>query len=352
MGCRPRTLHIEPLENRQLLAVIAVTTTNQEVNTDADTSLQEAIFAANFNANIAINPVNLNTFITTSATPGSGADTIVLQAGATYQMSGIVQDQFNQTGPSANPAIFSNITIEANGATLERVGSQDIRAFAVVDLYTNITLPDASVIPAGATGNLTIRNAYIKGFQVHGGNGADGGGGGLGAGAGVYVMDGGRLTLVNCTFEANSATGGDGGADAGTAGGGGGGGLSGDGAGEGIGGDFRGGGGGGGSRGNGGVAGASGGGGGGTANDGVIGGAAIGGNGGFNSGGKGGSVQPEANPTNNGGNGFAQGFALPTSPSVSFKSPMMSIALYLADASYLPSTIDFILSSVHSFSLS
>lgn len=304
------TLYLEPLEDRRLLAVIAVNTINQEVNNDGNTSLQEAIFAANFDDNIAIDPGNLSNFITTNATPGSGADTIVLEAGATYQMSDIVQDQFNQTGISANPAIFSDITIEANGATLERVGGLSLRAFAVVDLFTDITLDDMGtadpgddlIIPAGTTGNLTIRNAHIKGFQTHGGNGAGGGGGGLGAGGAIYLKDG-TLVLENCTFEGNSATGGNGSSASVGGGGGGGGGLTGDGAVA-----VLGGGGGGGARGDGGIGGsdgdgtAGGGGGGGTANDGVVGSGTLGGNGGFNSGGEGGDA-----PGGTGASGFAQG---------------------------------------------
>lgn len=95
---------LENLEQRMLLAVIEVTTLNQEVDTDADCSLQEAIFAANFDASEAIDPTNLNgPHIITGATAGSGADTIVLQAGGLYQVSGIVQDQFNIVGLSVNP---------------------------------------------------------------------------------------------------------------------------------------------------------------------------------------------------------------------------------------------------------
>ncbi|MBK7472800.1 MAG: hypothetical protein IPI73_21465 [Betaproteobacteria bacterium] len=56
-------------------ATITVTTTNQEVDTDADCSLQEAIFAVNFQTNKAIDPTLLDgTPITTACTPtGVGA---------------------------------------------------------------------------------------------------------------------------------------------------------------------------------------------------------------------------------------------------------------------------------------
>ena len=279
-----------------LNAVITVTTTNQEVDSDGDCSLQEAIFAANFDSNKAIDPSNLNgPKITTGCTAGSGADTIVLAPNAVYQVSGIVQNQFSVAGLSANPDITSTLTIQGNGARLERVGGQNLRAFVVNQ--------QIGVEVSHAQGNLTIQNLHIKGFIAKGGNGNDGGGGGLGAGAAIFNR-GGSVTIDNCTFEGNTATGGNGAtnqADAG--GGGGGGGLGGNGGNSVADAARQGGGGGGGARGNGGSGGSgSGAGGGGTANDGVIGGAGVGGNGGFNCGGKGGD-----NPNGAASNGFCTG---------------------------------------------
>ncbi len=275
-------------------ASITVTTTNQEVNTDGDCSLQEAIFAANYNASEAIDPANPSgPHITTGCAAGVGADTIVLAAGAIYQVSGNVINQFSVAGLSVNPDVRSTITIQGNGARIELLGSQNLRAF-VVNSGPDEDVADAEPAPAG---NLTLKNLHIKGFRAKGGNGTDGGGGGLGAGGAVYVC-GGILTVDNSTFEGNTATGGSGAATAGTGGGGGGGGLGGNGGD----GPQNGGGGGGGSRGNGGAAGVGGGGGGGTANSGAAGGAVVGGNGGFNCGGKGGD-----SPSAAGGNGFCRG---------------------------------------------
>ncbi|MFN8424222.1 MAG: CSLREA domain-containing protein, partial [Anaerolineae bacterium] len=127
---------------------INVTTTNQEVNADANCSLQEAIYAANFDANKAINPSNLNgPKITTGCTAGSGADTIVLPANGVFTINGavdglpsgvpfhIVQNQFSVAGLSATPDITSTITIQGNGARLEFVpgafSAPNIRAFVV-----------------------------------------------------------------------------------------------------------------------------------------------------------------------------------------------------------------------------
>ncbi|MCB1009981.1 MAG: hypothetical protein KDB94_13940, partial [Acidobacteria bacterium] len=102
-------------------ATINVTTTQQQVNTDADCSLQEAIFAANFNLNVAIDPSNPATVINTGCTPGDpGTDTIVLAPGAVYEVSGFVVDPFNTAGLTATPLVMGSIVLEGNGARLER----------------------------------------------------------------------------------------------------------------------------------------------------------------------------------------------------------------------------------------
>ncbi len=293
---RSRPLVLEHLEERTLLATIHVTQTTQDITTDSGCSLQEAIYSANFDEAKAVDPSNLSQFITTGCTPGSGADTIVLAPNALYQMSGFVQDLFNPAGITATPVVSSTITIRGNGATLERTGAQDIRAFVIT---TNAV--DPAVM---GNGNLTLQNLYIKNFRTHGGDGGThGGGGGLGAGGAIYNARG-TLTIENSTFEGNFAKGGAGGAaNAGAFGAGGGGGLGGDG-GDGL----TGAGGGGGARGIGGTGVDSGGGGGGTANDGAGGGGegAVGGNGGNRCGGGGGD---DTNGSRNGTGGACAGGA-------------------------------------------
>jgi len=238
-----------------LQATIVVNTTNQEVNSDADCSLQEAIFAANRDASTAVDPANPNGgSITTGCTAGSGADTIVLPANGIFLMTSIVTDPFNPAGPTGTPAITGTITIEGNGSRLERTGAVNLRAF-MVDLG----------------GSLTLQNVHVKNYAARGGDGGDiaGGGGGMGAGGAIYNR--GVLTVENSTFEGNSATGGNGGGtgDLGFPGGGGGGGVGGNGGNVPVSGTNDGGGGGGGARGSGGGAIAAGGGGGGTVTDGV-----------------------------------------------------------------------------------
>jgi hypothetical protein len=211
---------------------IHVTTTAQGLAADDKCSLQEAIYSANLDNNIAPHPAGQ---FTTACEAGSGADTIVLlPPGGTFPMTALHDhDAGNHLGATATPIVTSTIVIEGLGAQIVRSGTEPFRAFAVA-----------------GTGNLTLREVHVKGFEVRGGRGVDGGGGGLGAGGAVYVHDG-TLTVERSTFELNGALGGRGGSDplpvsGGVDGGGGGGGLGGDGSfGE------DGGGGGGGSRGDG-----------------------------------------------------------------------------------------------------
>ncbi|HEX5148386.1 MAG TPA: choice-of-anchor Q domain-containing protein, partial [Candidatus Limnocylindrales bacterium] len=193
--------------------VITVNSLDQEVNADADCSLQEAIWAANLDASKAPDPAHLgdpNAFITTACAAGSGADVIELPANGLFTTTGPVLDPDNYTGPTATPIVLSTIAIEARGSHIQHGGTADYRAFAV-----------------GYGGNLTIHEAWISGFEVHGGNGAAGGGGGLGAGGAVYVHAG-SLSVGWTTFSGNGALGGNG-SNGNIGGGGGGGGLGGNG---------------------------------------------------------------------------------------------------------------------------
>jgi uncharacterized repeat protein (TIGR02543 family) len=281
-------------------------------------SLNEAIYSANFHNNIAIDSTIPDHFVATGCVPGDGNDTILLPTQAVFQLGTIVDDAHNPFGPTATPIIFSTITIEANGARLEHVGNLNMRAFAVGIASVDLN-PGGTPNVVSGTGSLTIRNAYIKGFVVKGGDGGLGagggglgaGGGGLGAGGAIY-LNGGGLTIENSTFEGNGAMGGNGG---GGFGGGGGGGLSGNGGGGGLGSFDGGGGGGGGARGKGGHGGGgfgAGSGGGGTVAGGFIGSdltGAPGAVGGFSCGGSGGDSGNDGNdgacPGGGGGGGGA-----------------------------------------------
>jgi uncharacterized repeat protein (TIGR01451 family) len=277
-------------------ARIYVTTTVQKIGGvgTGGCSLQEAIYSSvlhsSFFANyfgghgIAIDATDPDHFIATDCVAGTGnGDTIVLPSGGMFTFNSTTHppgyldgDAYNPYGPTATPIIFSAITIEGNGATLQWTGgSANVRLFAVGP--ASVTVRDSNGNPLATlsgTGGLTLRNAYIKGFHVKGGDGSAGGGGGMGAGAAIYLQNG-SLIVENSTFDSNRAVGGDGGAGEE----GGGGGIWGNGGGGGT---AGGGGGGGGSKGNG--ARGAGGGGGGTVFSarGELGGYRCGGSGGQN----------------------------------------------------------------------
>lgn len=264
---------------------------NSEGNTlGAACSLQEAIYATEFGANVALDQTDPDDTYTTGCSDASGNwNTIVLPGGTLNFTKFWDGDAHNPFGPTATPIIFKTITIQGNGTTLQWAWTPatsplpgNFRLFAIGEASIS---PTRGVLTSGTysgTGNLTLQNVYVKSFNVKGGDGACAGGGGMGAGGAIYIgkTSSGTpsLTVENSTFSGNSATGGNGSIypvnqcfatiQKGYFGGGGGGGLYGNGGNSGLGG---GGGGGGGSRGNGGAGlSGAGGGGGGTVFDGTI----------------------------------------------------------------------------------
>lgn len=185
-------------------------------------SLQEAIYSSTLhqtfgdkdqNGNplgIAIDLTNPDEFITTECIMGTGnGDTIVLPTGGVFNLTDdLVTDAYNPYGPTATPIIFSKMTIEGNGARLEWKGNGNARLFAVGPAQITIKAKSINTTVSGI-GDVTLQNAHVKGFRVKGGKGGNGAGGGIGAGGAIYLQS--ALTVQNCTFESNSATGGDGG---------------------------------------------------------------------------------------------------------------------------------------------
>jgi uncharacterized repeat protein (TIGR01451 family) len=258
-------------------AQIQVDTPTQGNTSGTACSLQEAIYAAEFGTNVAIDATDPdNTYNTACADPSDAWNTIVLQK-VTYSFDTLWDgDAHNPFGPTATPVIFKKITIQGNGATLQWTGSGYSRLFAVG--WASIS-PKNGVLATGTysgTGDLTLQDVNVIGFRVKGGDGACAGGGGLGAGGAIYVGKNPSaqvptLTVESSTFQQNEAQGGSSNNDQfvpngrcwniyshngyGEVAGGGGGGLSGNG---GVNGADGGGGGGGGARGNGGAASGSG----------------------------------------------------------------------------------------------
>lgn len=191
--------------------VIYVTTLNDTIGDPSGCSLKDAIFASTLHSNMArtgYDDSGTPQYVTTQCVAGDGNDTIVLPNSSLLQINRILDDADNSTGPTATPLIVSNITIEANGATLQWIGCPGgaICTPAQVNNFRAFTV--------GSAGHLTIRNAHLNGFAVRGGHGLFGGGGGMGAGGAIYVQ-GGALLVENTTFDGNTATGGDGGGSGG-----------------------------------------------------------------------------------------------------------------------------------------
>src|SRR5437667_28642 len=219
-------------------ARIYVTTTTQKIRGigTGGCSLQEAIYSSVLHNSldggahgVAIDATDPDHFITTECVMGTGnGDTIVLPTRGVLSLDSYLDgDAHNPYGPTATPIIFSTMTIEGSGATLQWTGGiANVRLFAVGPASITINQSPLNTTVSG-TGGLTLRNVYIKGFHVKGGDGGGGGGGGgMGAGGAIYVQNG-TLIVENSTFDSNSAVGGNG--DMSSTGGGGGGGISGNG---------------------------------------------------------------------------------------------------------------------------
>jgi hypothetical protein len=126
----------------------------------------------------------------------------------------------NTFGPNALPVITGNITINGNGAVLERdpsLGNNTPFRFFYVS-GSQVASPSGSQSTVAATGSLTLENLTLEGGLVQGGSSGTGGGG-LGAGGAIFNM--GNLTLNGVTVEQNDAVGGSSGTGSGGTSGGG-----------------------------------------------------------------------------------------------------------------------------------
>src|SRR5437660_9977146 len=151
---------------------------------------------------------------------GNG-DTIVLAHRGVFSLDSYLDgDAHKPYGPTATPIIFSTMTIEGSGATLQWTGgSANVRLFAVGPASITINQSPLNTTVSG-TGGLTLRNVYIKGFHVKGGDGGGGGGGGGMGGGGGSGGQSGSVGGENSTGESDRGVGGGGGMS-GSAGGGG-----------------------------------------------------------------------------------------------------------------------------------
>jgi len=186
---------------------IPVNTTLMTVANDGACSLVEAVVAAN---------TDMSSGNAMGECPaGSGADSILLQVGATYTTTTGAFSTDPSNGPDALPPITSVIEIIGNGARLER-SLMAGTLFRLIEVSSGgtLTLTDLT-IANGHTGPDFLDNGYdggcifSKGHLVvtgslvsgcHAGDGPQNGGNG-----GAIFATGGSLTVIGSTIELSAA---------------------------------------------------------------------------------------------------------------------------------------------------
>ncbi|MHB1423778.1 MAG: DUF4214 domain-containing protein [Gemmataceae bacterium] len=161
---------------------------------------------------------DVNTLIADIVTANSnGQSNTINLTDSTYDFTSANNNVF---GPNALPAITGNITINGNGAVLQRdpsLGQNTPFRFFYVS-GSQVASPSSSSQSTGApVGSLSLENLTLQGGLAQGGN-SDTGGGGLGAGGAIFNM--GNLNLNGVTVEQSVAEGGSSGIGTGYGGGG------------------------------------------------------------------------------------------------------------------------------------
>jgi len=218
-------------------ATITVNTTMDELNSDGDCSLREAITAANTDAAVDACPA------------GSGADTITVPAGTyTLSIAGVdeddsatgdldVTDDLTINGAGAGSTVIdggaldrvfhiqSGVSLEMSGVAVQN-GSANIGGGIFNDTGGTLTLADVTVSGNTAasfgggvdnSGTATLTNVTLSGNTANYGGGVDNyngtatlinstisGNTATAAGGGIFT-DGGTATLTNSTVSGNTA---------------------------------------------------------------------------------------------------------------------------------------------------
>jgi CSLREA domain-containing protein len=194
-------------------ANIAVNTTDDELNSDGDCSLREAITAANTDA------------ATDTCVAGSGADTITLPAG-TYILT--IAGTGENAAATGDLDITDDVTIVGAGAAasiidggaLDRVF--DVIGTPAVDMSSLTIRNGASPGDGGGMynrGTLTLTDLTVSGNTANSGAGIASEGGAVSLtngtvsgntanfdGAGIAIWAGGALTLTGSTVAGNTAS--------------------------------------------------------------------------------------------------------------------------------------------------
>ena len=172
-----------------------ITVTSESGGTGGpDCTLRDAITAANTNT------------ATGGCPAGSGADTIELPAGATITLTAV--DNYNE-GENGLPSITSEITINGNGATIERSSFVATPEFRIFHVSAELILSNVSVVNGDANGIygfggglfIAVGATVLLTDITVSGNTVNLGGGGI-ASSGAD-----KVTLTNCIVNGNSAGG-------------------------------------------------------------------------------------------------------------------------------------------------
>ncbi|MGZ8227946.1 MAG: choice-of-anchor Q domain-containing protein [Methylococcaceae bacterium] len=164
-------VRVLPFRSRILVAALALATGSASaatINVGGDCILANAIKNAN---------KDLDMDGSSGCPAGRGNDVVELEANATYTLTAI--DNFNSSGPNGLPLISSVITINGNGAAIERSnagGTPDFRLFNVLE-----------------TGNLSINKLRLSGGKSP-----------L-SGRGGAILNAGVLAISDSTISNNSS---------------------------------------------------------------------------------------------------------------------------------------------------
>ena len=180
-------IELEAMEGRMLLATIVVNDVGGGQAQDTNATVAEMLKNPEWTITLrdAINIANNS--------PSLGGNIIQLQQNEIYQLRQVATHWY---GPDGLPAVYSNITIQGNGSTIERASGKPFRFFYVSNA-------NYGKLPTGTLtlNNLTLNNGYAKGGDAYKG--------GAGLGAGGAIFNQGTLVLNGDTLENNTEAGGD-----------------------------------------------------------------------------------------------------------------------------------------------
>ncbi len=136
------------------------------------------------------------------ANASGGADTVALGRGCVYTLSAVDNRWF---GPNGLPPIASNVTIEGNGATIQRSHATGTPPFRLLFVGADPANANTRGYVSPGAGRLTLIGVTLSGGMAKGGD-SDGGGGGAGMGGAIFDM--GAVVIQRSTLTANTAQGG------------------------------------------------------------------------------------------------------------------------------------------------